>query len=131
MSWLVRVDRFDKNVFDLPAVARKDGVGRARAHAHVFGMRRMTELSETMPARWSSRAVLCKSRRCVLALGRLRSGRLAKPQSQRKAFRSCFVVNMVWEFGNWRLSSLLRIGILEEAGWRVGWVLCHRWREDP
>ena len=51
-------------------------------------------------------------------------------QSQRKAFRSCFVVNMVWEFGNWRLSSLLRIGILG-GGRRFGWVLCHHWREDP
>ena len=42
----------------------------------------------------------------------IRSGRLAKPQSHRKAFRYCFVVNMVLEFLNWRLSSLLGSGIL-------------------
>ena len=61
----------------------------------------------------------------------MRSGRLAKPQSQRKASRFFFVVNMVLEFGNWRLSSLLRSGTLEgsrSGDWRV---LCHGWREDP
>ena len=46
----------------------------------------------------------------------MRSGRLAESLSQRKVFRSFFVVAMVLEFGYLRLTRLLRSGSLEGSG---------------
>ena len=57
----------------------------------------------------------------------MRSGRLAEFLSQRKVFRSFFVVAMVLEFGILILTRLLRSGSLEG----YGWVLSHDWRADP
>ena len=140
MSGQVRArDRLDENVFDLPAVVHRRGWDEHELTHKVFefgeeeGMRMMEELTleddvssvfqggvvqEPGVWPWTS---------CYLSM---RSGRLAKPQSQRKTFIYCRGQRGL---GVWKMAAEQSLAEWY-SGWKlvgVGWVLCHGWRENP
>ena len=79
-----------------------------------------------MPARSSSRAEWCRNRGCVRQA--CEAPELAK--SVQILFRGEHGLE-VWSLETGGRTVSCGVVCWRDAGWEVGWVLCHCWREDP